>query len=164
MSAVNNVNMTALMGNLMNAGTITSLTSNINLNAASTANMVLNSTNSGVWNAANGAINVRDALYNGYANVDILGGNYVSNALNIYTGGGASNVNVGQLTGILNSTGAMQHVLASTDVLTLGKICMTGDPTYYNSSGNISLTGPINVGEALTLIATGDITSLAAVG
>lgn len=154
MQAVNNVNLTSIAGNIVNSGTISSLVANINVNAAHTSELLMSSTN-GTWSATNGVINVRDSSFGNVANTSILGGDFLSKELNIWGGGGTINVDAGNITGVINSQGYAQHVIASSDVLTLGNICMTGDPTYYNTGsvnlGTIGLASTISVNQALTI-------------
>lgn len=139
-----------------NAGLISSVGGNVTLDGPSSA--VLEVTNSsGTIRALNGAINVRDASYNGVFNTYVSGGNLLSNAVNVNAGQGSAEIDVEELTGTLNQTGAASHVAAQTSTLKLGNICLTGDPTYSNSAGDISLDGNIVVGEALSIIASGDI-------
>jgi len=147
---------------ITNSGMIASHYGNINL--AAPADSTLNVTNTGgTLSALQGAINLRDAAYTGTANSSITGGDLRSQQLNLFSGNGVANVNVNQLTGTVVSTGNAVHVQAATDVLTLGTQCLTGDPTYYNSDGNILINGNVSVVEDLTIIASGNITSTVAV-
>jgi hypothetical protein len=141
-----------------NAGLISSSTGNVSLDGPSTA--VLQVTNSGGTIAAlSGDINIRNSSYNGVFNTYVAGGNLYSKEVNVNAGLGSAEINVDDLTGTLNQRGAASHVAANTDTLRLGNICLTGDPTYSNASGNISIDGNIAVGEALSIIASGDITA-----
>ncbi|MBX3152241.1 hypothetical protein KF728_18930 [Candidatus Obscuribacterales bacterium] len=142
---------------MVNRGLLQSVSGSVNLDADPTIHMtVVNSR--GTISAANGAINVRAADYAGSAGSTVFGGDLLSRELNLHAGNGLAEVNVGKLTGVLNETGKAAHVFASTDVLNLGNICLTGDPTYYNSLGDINITANMAADEALVIIAAGNIT------
>lgn len=111
----------------------------------------------GVISALNGAIDLRTPVYNEAFNTTLTGGDLLSKTFNVHAGQGTADIKVNELTGQVNETGLASHVEASTAVLNLGNICLTGDPTYKNDSGSIYLSGDITVGEALTIIASKDI-------
>jgi len=141
-------------GALNNGGTIKSNNADVTFNAPE----VLNVNNAGgVVSALSGAINLRAADYNGSFDSTISGGDLLSRDFNINAGQALATVNVNKLTGTINQTGAAAHVAASTENLALGEICLTGDPTFYNTAGSISITGNIAVAERLVIIASGDI-------
>ncbi len=154
--ATNNVSINA--ANVTNSGTIAATNGNINIDGPSTAVLTINNTG-GVLTAMNGAVNLRSADYTGAFDTNMNGGDVLSNTVNINSGNGLANISVNELDGEINQTGLGAHVQASTDVLNIGSTCLTGDPTYYNTAGSINIAGNINVAEALTLIAFGDITS-----
>ncbi len=141
-----------------NNGVIRSNDGNINLNGAADAELAVNNVN-GIINAANGAINLRNAEYGGSFDSTINGGDLLSRELNMHSGNGAATVRVDALSGLVNQTGAEAHVWAFTDELNIGAICLTGDPTIYNSQGGINITADITVNENLVFIATGNITT-----
>lgn len=154
MQAVNNVNLTALSGNIINHGTIASLASNINLSAA-TAALVVNNVG-GTLSALNGTINVRDSLFTGSAATRLWGGDYLSQALNINGGAGAIDIDANTLSGILNIKGDCAHVTASS--LRLGDVQLTGDPTFYAFASFIELNNNLSFpGQHLALIASTDV-------
>lgn len=154
-SSVSDLNLES--SSIVNRGLLQSVSGDVNLDADPTINMmVVNSR--GTISAANGAINVRAADYAGIADSTVFGGDLLSRELNLHAGNGLAEVNVGKLTGVLNETGKAAHVFASTDVLNLGNICLTGDPTYYNSLGDINITANLAADEALVIIAAGNIT------
>lgn len=143
--------------NVSNTGSITSIKGNVNFDGAATAALNIDSTG-GTVSAQQGAINFRTEGYTGEFNNYVTGGDFLSKEFNTHAGQGTSYVDVGQLTGVVNQTGAAAHVQAGTDILNLGEICLTGDPTYRNTMGGINVSGDISVNEALTIIAEGDIT------
>jgi fibronectin-binding autotransporter adhesin len=161
--SINNKGITSAVGDVTlqsaainNKGTIESTGGNVNLEGSSLALMNVDN-NKGTIKALNGAINVRNSAYTGAFDSYVDGGDLLSKTLNINTGYGTSNVYVNELTGVINQYGKAAHIAASTDSLTLGTTCLTGDPTIYNSAGDINVTADISVAENLVLVATGDI-------
>lgn len=108
--------------------------------------------------AREGAINIRNSGYAGTYNTYVSGGDFFSKEVNVNAGRGSAEIDVDEMTGTLNQKGYASHVATDTSTLSLGNICLTGDPTYSNN-GNISIDGNVAVGEALTIIAAGDITN-----
>ncbi len=141
MQAAGNLNF--LTSSIVNSGLINSLVGNISINSASPANIAVNNLG-GVMQSLNGAINVRDASFDLAHDITLSGGDFLSNQLNLHSGHGTIEVNVGHLTGELNSVAEILHLNADTPVLTLGSQCLYGDPTYVN-------TGAINIAGALTI-------------
>jgi YVTN family beta-propeller protein len=160
MRANKHITLNSAAGDIANAGVVASLLGNVNLTAPANRNLVVNNAG-GLIEAINGAINVRDAEHTGSGSSYVTGGDLNSQALNLYSGTGTTDVNVGLLTGAVSSYGTAAHVTAATPTLTLGTQCLVGDPTYYNTlaGGDIVINGNITVGEALTIIAEGNITS-----
>lgn len=164
-----------LSPNIVNGGQIQSINSNINLNLPSTLsatianllpsnwqntlgnNFQISSTN-GSFTSQNGVINIGE-LGASKQNFDIAGGSFLSRELNI--NGGKVLLNVGNVSGVLNSNANELHEFTKSNNLQLGNICTTGDPTFYNT-GDIQLTGDISVGENLAIISGGNITSTSA--
>ncbi len=142
-----------------NRGTIESTSGNVNVDGSSLQVLTVNNTG-GTLKALNGAINIRDTSYNGTFNTALTGGDLLSREVNINAGQATANVYVGELTGVVNQTGLATHVSASTDVLNLGSICLTGDPTFYNTAGDINITADLKVAENLVLVASRNITSV----
>jgi hypothetical protein len=143
---------------IVNSGSVTSLKGDINIDGPSTAELNVNGAG-GTFTADN-AINVRSADYAGAFNTNVNGGDFYSKEMNLNAGGGVMQTHVGELTGVLNQTGTEAHVTASTDNLVLGGVCLTGDPTFKNDSGNIIIAGNITVAESLAIIASGNISSV----
>jgi len=144
---------------IRNSGVIESTAGNINLGgSASTAALVVVNTY-GTLQALNGAINLRDSSYYGTSDSHIVGGDLFSKEVNIFAGQANANLNVGELTGLVNQTGLATHITAATEMLNIGSMCLTGDPTIYNTTGGINIDADVLVGENLVYVATGDITS-----
>lgn len=153
------LNLVAGSGQINNAGTISSLHNDLNLSAQSVKTaMVINGTG-GVFDAQNGNINIRTGADVNAGDVSLTGGDYLSNNLNIYANSGNVFGDVGKVTGTINTQATTQHFYASTDTLTLGNNCITGDPTFVNTSGSIVINGVCNFNESLAIIASGDITA-----
>lgn len=157
LSAINNVNLTA--SNIINSGLISAMQGNINLASQLSSDLIVNNI-SGQLSALKGQINVRDALFAGNFNSILGGGNWLSKELNIFSGDGIVDVNVNDILGTVNINAGCAHVQAATDNLFLGSLVITGDPTYYNTLGSITLTGPVSTtsGQNLAFAAKQDIT------
>lgn len=148
-------NLNVWSSNVVNSGVIASRGGNVNFNAANSAVMNINNLSGQIYSQS-GVINLRDANYLGAANTNLFGGDVFSRELNLNTGNGVTNVDVEHLTGVVNSTGYGAHVVASTSNLQIGDIDLV-DPTFYNTNGDITITGNISVNEALTIVASKDI-------
>ncbi len=131
---------------------------NVNIDGVDTAKLTVDN-RQGLISALNGAINVRTPDYTGAFENNIGGGDLVSKELNLHAGASSNYVNVNQLTGVVSQDGAGGHVIAGTDNLMIGETCLTGDPTFFNTAGAITINGNLSAAEALTIIATGTITS-----
>ncbi|MDZ4837091.1 MAG: hypothetical protein SGJ27_25180 [Candidatus Melainabacteria bacterium] len=158
LKAAANLNISA--PHVVNNGLIQSTNANVSFDNAVASDLVIQNTGGSI-SALNGSINLRTPSYDATFNTNMTGGDLLSQSLNINAGQGSADVYVNELTGVINETGLASHVKASTATLNLGSICLTGDPTYKNDAGNIVLSGDITVGEALTIIASGDITNSA---
>lgn len=152
LAAANSVNLIAASGNLINQGQILAAAGNVNIAT------VLDTYMAGSIQQ-NSAVQSVLASASAATDINILGGLLRGNEINIIGGAGAVNVNVAALDGITNVTAAISHVRTEGD-LALGRIALTGDPTFY-SNGNISLNAPIGPlnGESLAIVAAGDITT-----
>ncbi|MBY0357993.1 MAG: hypothetical protein K2W82_08330 [Candidatus Obscuribacterales bacterium] len=162
---INQGNIIAQMANinmatsaLNNQGTIQAMLGNINMTASTLVENITINALSGVMQALNGSIDLRDSLYTGPGNVGIFGGDYLSKAFNIYSGGGVVDIDAGKVSGRLSISADAAHVKADTPTLVLGTNCLLGDPTYYNT-GNIEIDGAIITGEDLAIVAGGNITA-----
>ena len=150
-------NLNVLSPDVTNSGVIASTSQNVTLDSpvASTLNVA---NGGGSIEALKGSINVRAPNYDGTFNTKVTGGNLLSKEVNVSAGQATADLDVEELTGVVNTKGLASHVNADTETLTIGQQCLTGDPTYYNT-GNIQITGDIVVGEALAIIAQGNITA-----
>lgn len=145
-------------GHLTNTGLISSANGSIHIDALAPDTNINVTARGGTFSAPNGVIAVRDSAYNGVGDVSLRGGNYLSQALNLYSGTGAIDGALGRVTGMLNTAANIAHLSAATDTLTLGSQCLTGDPTYINTSGNININGAMSTsGNDIAIIASGSI-------
>lgn len=154
---------------IRNQGSLESASGNINLSASivpsaataggDVATLEINS-RGGSMSALNGAINLREASYSGSGNTFLIGrGNLLSKELNLNSGQGTTWVVANKLKGSVNQSGAAAHVTASTEVLNIGEVCLTGDPTFFNTTGSILINGDVVVSEKLVIAAAGNIES-----
>lgn len=142
--------------NVSNKGILNSASGNVNLGTDTSADLVVNN-HKGTISALSGAINLRDASYQGAADSYIKGGDLLSRELNVNSGLGTGNVYVNELTGLVSGTGTASHVIASTSALNIGTVCLTGDPVFYNTKGVINILGDVTSGEDLVFIAANSI-------
>jgi hypothetical protein len=147
-------------GNLTNSGLITTALGNVSINSSHAANDININGTGGTIQAVKGDITVRDASYAGAGNINLIGGNYLSNNLNLYSGTGTITGNVGQVTGKLNTDAKADHLQVATANLLLGDNT-AADPTFVNSGGNIEIVGTNTFGEDVAIIASGSITAAA---
>jgi adhesin HecA-like repeat protein len=155
--AENSVSLNA--SSINNQGLVQSRIGDVNLDGSSITALRVNNSH-GTIAALNGAINLRNTAYSGTGDSTVIGGDLLSRDLNLNAGQGLATVSVNELTGTINETGLAAHVTASTAVLNIGNVCLTGDPTFYNQ-GDINITANISVPEDLVIVASGDITSAA---
>ena len=159
-SSTGSLNINSRTGVFTNSGMIASTTGNILLNSQN--NIVVNNTGSGTIQALQGDIDVRNASYNGSSGINLNGGNYLSQQLNLNSGTGAISLNVNNLTGDVNATGGSFKSISNTANLILGEMNITGDPLIYNT-GNVTLSSGTYTGEPLGVVAGGNINGSTAV-
>ena len=158
------VNLSSGTGKFTNSGSINATGGNIAFNAPNSINITI-ANNKGKIQAFNGAINVRDANYAGTANITLTSGNYLSQQLNLNAGTGVVDVNAGEITGTVNTTAGAEHLSAATANLILGNSFISGDPTYYNTAGAITIAGTLNFsGQDLAIVANTNIATAAGAG
>lgn len=144
-------------GNLTNSGSISALNGNLNIDASQVASDLNINGVGGSFNALHGDINVRDVSYTDSNDTTMTGGTYNAQNINLYAGGGTVNASVDEFNGKLNTSGLAAHVLTQGGTLTLGTNCLTGDPTFANTTGDILITGGVVAGESIAILAAGDI-------
>ncbi|PWU01975.1 MAG: hypothetical protein C5B53_02205, partial [Candidatus Melainabacteria bacterium] len=152
------VNLYTGAGNLTNSGSIVATAGDVSIRTAAKADLNVNNAG-GLIQASNGAINLRDGGYTGTANMNLKGGDWLSSQLNFNGGTGSVDANLGNVSGVVNATANCAHIGAVTPNLRFGQMNVSGDPTYYNAGGNISLASiPNTNGNDLAVLASGDVT------
>ena len=155
--AMQNINLLTGTGNITNSGLINA-GANVNI-AAVTASQSLNLSNVLGTIQAGSAINFRDASYTGTGNIDIRGGNLISQVLNLNSGKGTVDVFVNDISGTVNATACNAHIGAfKSDNLILGNLNVSGDPTYFNTGGDVTINSNISTnGADLAILASENV-------
>lgn len=148
--------LTVVAPSIENHGVIRSAEGNVLLNSEGALTV---DNRAGEIQALAGDINLRDKSFHADLPTYVYGGDLLSRDLNVFTGQGTADIVVNKLTGVLNQSGFASHVTADTETLTLGNICLSGDPTFKNQLGDIIIGGNVTVQESLTLIAGGSISN-----
>lgn len=158
MQALNNINLQAQ--SISNQGVIASQLSNINIASMLATDLIVNNAR-GTLEALNGSINFRDSSFLDKANLSVLGGDFIAKELNIHSGCGLVDLNVGKVEGILNvlSAGGLS-ISTNTPSLQIGELNVYGDPTILNT-GDVTLqaTDTPTGGAPLVVVAGGNILS-----
>ncbi len=157
-SHAGDVNLSIGSGQIINSGLIESKTGSINIATALQNNIDITALG-GVFRAADN-INIRTADFTALANTNLLGGDYYSKNLNIFSGSGDIEGIVNNICGKLNTIAGIEHLAANTANLTLGNNTISGDPIFVNSGGDISIAGTNTFGENVAIIASGNIIGL----
>ncbi len=178
MQAANNLNV--LASTIVNQGALTSLAGNINLASPSMyatgiapvqqlvnsqmANSLASNINidntSGLIQALNGVVNIGGSDIAKSGALSVLGGSIVANTINIDGGSGAVQVNVDNASGVVNVSACTAQVGANSGLLNLGKLNLSGDPTFFNNNGDIEIQNDISVTQNLAILASGNIYAL----
>lgn len=141
-TAAQNVNITSLIGNITNAGTIAATTGNININsilgsqlAAQTMQNLNMDNTGGTLQALMGSINVGNTL--SQTNINLRGGDWLSKELNLNAVYGITGA-VDRIAGGVNVTGATASISNTAGDLNLQSLNLSGDP-IFSSVGNLAL-------------------------
>ncbi len=156
--AAHDISISTGTGNVTNGGLIVSSAGNIGVSTPNAGNDVNISGVGGTFQALKGDISIRDASYSGNSNINLNGGNYLSQNFNLYSGTGTINGNIGQVTGKVNTEAGADHLEVATPTLLLGNNNVA-DPTFVNSTGGIEIVGTNTFSEDVAIIAFGDITA-----
>ncbi|MBX9572687.1 MAG: hypothetical protein K2X77_27575, partial [Candidatus Obscuribacterales bacterium] len=174
--AQNNIALISSLGVISNTGIIASNAGNINISTVMTdqvrnfalASVLDSLSNSSanqltIWNvngtvqASSGNIIVGDFLSDARTNILIEGGQLLSQELNFNSLLGTIDVSAHEISGIVNADADAAFIGTATGNLTLGNICLKGDPTYYNQIGSISLNGTLTANDYINIFASGSI-------
>ena len=156
-SSSNNLNIDSNV--IYNAGLLASVNDNVNITTS--GNSFITGTVNGNIEALNGSINITDNASSN-ASGDTLNfalGNYVSNSLNINSNSASIQGAIGNANGQenFNSNSGVSFVTSTKDML-IGNANIKGDPTFVNTSGDITINGAVNTnGNNLAIIAAGNI-------
>lgn len=162
MQANNDLSLVSGAGRIVNSGVITSLLGNINIASQMAQNIRVENA-AGALNAANGAISVGAPLAAEQADISIQGGDLTAKTLHFY--GRDMNVSVDRLNGTLNMTGSTARVTAFTPDMVLGDIALSGDPTFYNTGGAVTIASSLSYsGQNLAIVAASNIVSATGAG
>src|SRR6185437_828925 len=105
-----------------------------------------------------GDINVRDASFTGNNNLTMIGGAWTAKSYNLFSGDGSVNFSADCIKGIVNASGGSAEVINNSGALNLGVMNLSGDPTFYNTGGDIVLNGDLSFpAQDLAIIASGNI-------
>lgn len=158
MQALNNVSLVSDI--VTNSGTIRSLAGNVNITGATNGALTVNNAG-GTISALQGNITFREETFSAKANTDIRGGNLLSREVNVFGGKGIANIQVEDLTGKVNVSAGEVHVSAETSNLMLGKMHITGDPTFFNTTGDVTITEDemTFAGQDLAIVASRNVLS-----
>ena len=107
-----------------------------------------------------GNININLSNKNSDNSINISGGNFTSQNLNINAmPAGSIQGFTGNITGSINETANSIHLSTASTEMKIGNTKFYGDPTFVNVNGGISLTGSITTnGNNLAILSTGSIT------
>jgi hypothetical protein len=147
-------NLTILAPSVSNSGIIEAPAGNLNIfNQAASDLRVEGKHGAFIANR----INLGDALAT--INLNVKGGDWFSSQL-FASASQMVDLHVGELTGSVDITAESAHIGAATELLRLDRICLTGDPLYYNLTGSIALGAGHTLstnGADLAIVAARDI-------
>ncbi len=166
-NAAQNLNITSQLGTIVNSGIISASAGNLNLSSLAGQNLIVNNMN-GVLQSILGNVNFSTASASSAIeklNMSINGGNILGRELNFSAPSGVVDINTNVLEGTVNINSCGAHLSADTANLILGQMNISGDPTFYNTGGNILISNnldfqPVQFVSAevnLAIVAKGDI-------
>lgn len=166
MTAAQNVSVLSQIGNIVNSGVISAAAGNLNISTLASQNLIVNNIN-GLLESVMGNINFSVPNSLNKINMSVLGGDLVARELNFSAANGIVDVDTGRLEGLVNIESCGAHVTASTDNLQLGQMNIIGDPTFYNTGGDLTINSNLNFAPvqfqsspvALAILAAGNISA-----
>lgn len=153
-----NLNIISGSGNIVNSGLLSAVNT-ININtAAATTDLIINNTAGTIAALENGVLNLRSFGPDiESANTGVWGGLLdAQGGINMF--GKAMLVHVDEIRGTISNTGSESHISVQTGFLDIGPQILSGDPTYYNSNGDLAVSNLQTVPGNLVIVASGDIT------
>ena len=151
MTAAANLNL--VTNNLTNAGLITAR-QDININNASASSLIINAAG-GTFNAANGNINILTQNVTDPLAMQITGGDFVSQTLNLNTGTAPFTASINSASGIVALTGGNITFDVATGTTNMGNINSTGGVNIDPYS--ITLTSEVKTACCLNIYSSGDL-------
>lgn len=148
-------------GGLINSGVISGIES-VNVKALAVLQDLSVQNTGGIIQSLGGTLNFGDVLNSSALKVatTVTGGQLLATEVNVKSASGIVNVQVDNISGKLNINAGEAHVVTNSPNLMLGKLNLSGDPTFYNAGGNVQITGDlIFSGQALAIIASQNITT-----
>ncbi len=144
-------NVTINSSNVFNSATIEAGYGNINIIGLNDLNLSGSSYSQLI--AYNGNINISSL-----SNIDLYKGNFISHNLNFLASNGYVNGLTDNVTGQINTISNSSNLVTSSFDMLIGNSNIKADPTYVNTSGDISLNGGIVTnGNNLAIIASGNV-------
>lgn len=156
MQAMNgHVNMA--VSTLLNQGTISSAIGNINITPINNSSTLAINGVGGSFNALQGLINIGTQNISNQLNLQILGGDFISQALNLTSGAtGLLSMQANSVSGMVNATAGDAYIGVNSGLLNLHNLSIGGDPYTVNSNGDIVLTGSDDV-SYFSIVSNGSI-------
>ncbi len=144
-------------GYVFNSGTIEAGLGNVNITSVN--NLDIMSTVSSNIMANDGNITLSlTGLNTGNNGINLVYGNYLSENLNLNAGPSSVQGIINNVSGQININANTAHLAVASADMKLGNDLVNGDPTYVNTSGDITLTGAVtSSGANLAIIANGNI-------
>jgi hypothetical protein len=156
------INIQSSTGRLSNSGSITALSGPLNVFSNYSNSLIIDNT-SGTLAALKSNINLSGIV--SPFDIALFGGNVSAKEINLLAPGGKVAVDVQTLDGVLNAEACDAHVTAATENLVLGNMKLSGDPTFYNIAGDVTInTDLVFAGQPLTIVASRNILSAPGAG
>jgi len=154
-------NLSLQSSNIANQGILAATTGNINiadqLQSGVGNHFIVVNGQGGTISAVDGDITIGSNSFVETDKIVLAGGDYLSKKLLLNAGEGSIYGTVGDVTGQVKTSAGAAHFGVSTGNLDLGQSVITGDPTFFNDAGQITISGNLIYGEAITILASGDI-------
>ncbi len=139
---------------IYNSGTIDALAGNINITGSGIIDIT--GTQMSLIEANN--INITNSSQASNSSINLTFNNYTTKELNLTDKNGDITGAVENVSGIIKSTATTEHLASQSSDMIIGPSNITGDPTYVNTSGNITIDGSVTTsGNSIAIIASGSI-------
>ena len=152
-----NLNIFSTSGTIVNSGLMNALDS-VSITTSNASGRLSINNNSGVIQALN-SIALGGASNLSAVSLKVDGGSLLSDQLNIVAGTGTVELSVNNISGQTNLSAGCAYVYTKdAPMLRLGKIDISGDPTFWNAGGDVTIGGDITYSSAdIGIIASRDI-------